>query len=62
MLPKLIEITTRTIVNISALLLLPLRKLNILGSMSSSAIELIIDGAFDIYYNALPALERIIPI
>ena len=61
MLPKQIEIAIRVIVKYIDFLMSPLRKLKILGSMSSSAIALISYGAFMIACKAEPELEIIIP-
>lgn len=46
MLPKQIEITIKPTVKAKALLFCPFKKSNILGSISSSAIELMQFGAF----------------
>jgi len=46
MLPKHIDTAIRVVVNAKGFLVCPFKKLNILGSISSSAIELMIFGAF----------------
>lgn len=51
-----------TIVNANGFLVGPFKKLNIFGSMSSSAIEFIIFGELLSYYKAEPDDENIIPI
>ena len=60
-LPKQIEIEMSITVKQRDLLFEPFKKLKILGSMSSSAIELMMIGALCIYCRAEPELERMIP-
>jgi hypothetical protein len=60
-LPKQIEIEISITVKHRDFLFEPFKKLKIFGSISSSAIELIMKGALWIYCRAEPELERMIP-
>ena len=59
--PKQIDIAIKATVKNSDFLMSPFKKLNIFGSISSSAIAFMRIGAFMIAYKADPVLEIIIP-